>query len=151
MKRALLVFGILAIIGAGLVALWKSPLLSAGGSKPDSLRDTVQSAITNPVGFAKSRVTGGIGALLLADPQTGFPVIHQVLPGSPAQAAGLRDGDVILKVGDVATTGKQLAQVVSSIRGFAGGSVELTIQRAGSTNLDLLLHRSSWKSMGVPQ
>lgn len=150
-KRVVLAIGILAVIAAGLVTLWTLHAFSAGGPNHVSFKDAVQSAITNPVSFAKSRFTGGIGALLLADPTTGAPVIHEVIPGSPAQVAGLRDGDVILKVGDVPTTGKPLAQIVSSIRGIPGGSVTLTIQRPGSTNLECILHRISWKTMGVPQ
>jgi C-terminal processing protease CtpA/Prc len=151
MKRALVAFGILGVIGVTLVALWTLRTPSPVRSKHDSLKKTVEAAITNPVAFAKSRFTGGIGAILLADPKTGVPVIHQVIAGSPAQAAGLRDGDIILKVDGVATSGQKLAQVVDSIRGFAAGSVALTIQRAGSTNLECVLHRSSWKRLGVPQ
>ena len=109
------------------------------------------SAVTGPVAFAKSRFTGGIGAIMLIDPKTGVPVIHQVMAGSPAEAAGLHDGDVVLKVNGIATSGQKLAQVVDSIRGFTGGGVTLTIQRTGSTNLEFVLHRSSWKHLGVPQ
>jgi C-terminal processing protease CtpA/Prc len=111
----------------------------------------VESAITNPVAFAKSRFTGGIGAIMLADPNTGRTVIHQVIAGSPAEAAGLRDGDVVLKVNGVSTTGQKLAQVVDSVRGFVASSVTLTIQRTGSTNLECVLRRSSWNRLGVPQ
>jgi C-terminal processing protease CtpA/Prc len=151
MKRALLAFGILGVIGAGLAALWTLRTPSPVRSKQDSLKETVESVVTNPVAFAKSRFTGGIGAILLVDPKTGVPVIHQVIAGSPAAAAGLRDGDVVLKVDGVVTSGQKLAQVVDSIRGFAAGSVTPTIQRTGSTNLECVLHRSSWKRLGVPQ
>ena len=149
MKRALLTFGILGVIGAALVTLWTLRIPSAGRSNHDSLTETVVSAVTGPVAFAKSRFTGGIGAEMIADP-TG-PVIHHVMAGSPAEAAGLHDGDVVLKVNGVATSGQKLAQVVDSIRGFTGGGVTLTIQRTGSTNLEFVLHRSSWKNLGVPQ
>jgi S1-C subfamily serine protease len=148
MKRALLTFGILGVVGAALVALWTLRAFSAGRSNRDSLKETVESAITNPVAFAKSHFTGGIGAILLADPKRGVPVIHEVIAGSPAEGAGLCDGDVVLKVNGVATNGQKLAQVVDSIRGFAAGSVTLTIQR-GTTNLDCVLHRSSWRRLGL--
>ncbi len=150
MKRALLTFGILGVIGAALVALWTLRIPSAGRPNHDSLKETVESAVTGPVAFARSRFTGGIGAEMAADP-TGVPVIHHVMAGSPAEAAGLHDGDVVLKVNGVATSGQKLAQVVDSIRGFTGGGVTLTIQRTGSTNLEFVLHRSSWKHLGVPQ
>ena len=151
MKLALLPFGIVGVIGIALVALWTFRTPSARRSNRDSLKETVESAVTNPVAFAKSHFTGGIGAIMLADPNTGVPVIHQVIAGSPAEAAGLRDGDVILKVNGVATSGQKLAQVVDSIRGFAAGSVALTVQRTGSTNLECVLRRSSWKRLGLPQ
>jgi C-terminal processing protease CtpA/Prc len=151
MKRVLLAFGILGVIGAVLIALWTLRPFSAGRANQDSLKETVESAISNPVVFAKAHFTGGIGAIMLADPKTGVPVIHQVIAGSPAEAAGLREEDVVLKVNGVATSGQKLAQVVDSIRGFAASSVTLTIQRTGSTNLECVVHRSSWKRLGVRQ
>jgi C-terminal processing protease CtpA/Prc len=151
MKPAVLGFGTLGVIVAVLIALWTLRTPSPVQSKHDSLKDTVESAITNPVAFAKSRFTGGIGAIMLADPKTGRTVIHQVIAGSPAEAAGLRDGDVVLKVNGVSTTGQKLAQVVDSVRGFVASSVTLTIQRTGSTNLECVLRRSSWNRLGVPQ
>ena len=77
MKRELLTFGILGVIGAAvLVALWTLRIPSAGRSNHDSLKETVESAVTGPVAFARSRFTGGIGAIMLVDPKTGVPVIH---------------------------------------------------------------------------
>ena len=118
---------------------------------PGRIVPEVQSAITNPVGFAKAHVTGGIGAVLLVDPMTGLPRIQMVLAGSPAQKAGLRPGDVILEVDGVTTRGRTLAQDVDHIRGIASISVGLLIQRPGSTNLNCLIHRSSWSVLGVNQ
>jgi C-terminal processing protease CtpA/Prc len=151
MKRLPLAFGILVIIGATLVALWTLRARPSVRSNHDSLKETVESVITNPVAFAKSHFTGGIGVMVMADPTTGVPMIHQVIAGSPAEAAGLRDGDVILKVDGLPTDGQKLAQVVDRIRGLAAGSVTLTIQRTGSTNLECVLHRSSWTGLGLPQ
>ena len=76
-------------------------------------------------------------------------MIHGVVAGSPAEKAGLREGDHIIQVDGVPTSGRTLAQVVESIRGFAAGSVTLTIQRSGSTNLQCVIHRSSWKSLKI--
>src|SRR5215471_15964401 len=59
-------------------------------SKPGSVTRTVELAITNPVSFTKSHVTGGIGAVLLVDPASGLPRIQTVVAGSPAQKAGLQ-------------------------------------------------------------
>jgi len=76
-------------------------------------------------------------------------VVVQVTAGSPAEKAGLQKGDLITQVNGVATSGRMLAQNVKSITGFVTGSVTLTIQRPGSTNQELVIHRSSWNSLGV--
>lgn len=126
-------------------------LASANSSRQGSISHTVQSAFTNPVGFAKSHVTGGIGALLLADPASGLPRIQMVIIGSPAEKAGLRSGDLILGIDGAPTHGRTLIQNIESIRGFAIGTVRLTIQRAGSTNLICVIQRTSWSGMGIEQ
>ncbi len=151
MNRALRVVGVFAVIGIALLALWAARTRSAGRPARESFKETIQSAVTDPVGFAKARFTGGVGAVLLADPATGVPVIHNVVAGSPAEKAGLREGDRILQVDGVATSGRTLAQNVDSIRGFAGVSVTLMVQRNGSTNVQCVIHRSSWKSLGLPK
>jgi len=145
------VVGAFAVIAIVLIALWAARTRSAVRSARESFKETIQSAVTNPVGFAKARFTGGVGAVLLADPATGVPVIHNVVAGSPAEKAGLREGDHILQVDGVATSGRTLAQNVDSIRGFAGGSVTLTVQRSGSTNIQCVIYRSSWKNLGLPK
>ena len=73
------------------------------------------------------------------------------MAGSPAETAGLRAGDFILQVDGVATSGRKLVQNVESIRGFSAGSVTLTVQRTRSTNLQCVIHRSSWKNLGISQ
>jgi len=151
MNRPLRIVGPVAFIGIVILALWGAHTRSARRSGQESLKDTIHSAVTNPVGFAKARFTGGVGAVLRADPATGVPLVHNVIAGSPAEKADLRDGDRILQVDGVATSGRTLAQVVDSIRGFVAGSVTLTVQRNGSTNVQCVLHRSSWKSLGVPK
>lgn len=53
------------------------------------------------------------------------------LEGSPAQRAGLRAGDRIIKIGDVFTQDMTLDKAVSLIRGPKGSEVALTIFREG--------------------
>src|SRR2546427_3004833 len=103
MNRALRVIGILGIIAVVVCALWMSRTRSARRSNQDSLSDTIRSAITNPVVFAKSRFTGGVGAILVADPATSVPLIHNVVAGSPAEKAGLRGGERIVQIDGGAT------------------------------------------------
>lgn len=55
--------------------------------------------------------------------------IAQPLEDSPAKAAGIRKGDVIVKVDGKPTQGLELEDVVKMIRGPRGTSVTLTIKR----------------------
>ena len=69
----------------------------------------------------------GIGA------QLGF-IDHQLviiapLAGSPAEKAGVREGDAILAVEGESTQGWSLAQAVAEIRGPEGTTVQLTLAR----------------------
>ncbi|MBI5044537.1 MAG: S41 family peptidase [Candidatus Levybacteria bacterium] len=68
----------------------------------------------------------GIGAELgLRDKQV---VVVAPIDGSPAQKAGIKSGDAILKVNDDATSGWTLTQTVEKIRGPKGTQVALTVQ-----------------------
>lgn len=71
----------------------------------------------------------GIGAYLSADPVTKYPKITGVIKGTPAEAAGLSDRDIIYKVDDEDVGGLSLDEVVSRVRGEEGTSVHLTIVR----------------------
>lgn len=75
----------------------------------------------------------GIGAVV---EQAGDYVrIVSPLPGSPAEAAGVRPGDLIVKVDDTDITGMDYVLVVTMVRGPAGTTVHLTIQREGEAQL----------------
>ena len=64
----------------------------------------------------------------------GEPVVAEApVADSPAEKAGIKEGDIIEIVDGTATKGMKLAEVVSKVRGKKGTSVELTIQREGET------------------
>jgi carboxyl-terminal processing protease len=76
-----------------------------------------------------SRHTGVIGIYVTFAGQR--PVISGVIPGSPAQRAGLHHGDVIVSIDGKDTTNMTSEQASGLIRGKAGSSVTLEIQRDG--------------------
>jgi carboxyl-terminal processing protease len=58
-------------------------------------------------------------------------VVIAPLDGSPAQKAGIKAGDIILKVNDDVIAGWPLTQVVDNIRGPKGTEVNLTVLHKG--------------------
>lgn len=69
----------------------------------------------------------GIGAEIgLRDDQL---QIIAPLPGTPAEKAGLKTGDVILKIDDLETEGMTVEEAVTHIRGEGGTEVVLTVAR----------------------
>lgn len=72
---------------------------------------------------------GGIGALIQQKNQE--IVIAEPYEGWPAQTAGLRAGDVILKVNNQTTAGKTSGDVSTILKGEPGTPVTLEIKRPG--------------------
>lgn len=75
----------------------------------------------------------GIGAELGV--RNGRPTIIAPIPGSPAQKAGLRSGDVIVRVDGKDVSSLSLDQIVQMVRGTPGTSVTLTVIHQGETSL----------------
>lgn len=71
----------------------------------------------------------GIGAYI--DVRDGQTVIVAPIEGSPAEAAGVRAGDVILRVDGEPTTGWTVEELVTNVRGPRGSTVVLTVIHAG--------------------
>lgn len=71
----------------------------------------------------------GIGALVETDEETKEIRIASVLEGSPAEAAGVQDGDVFVQVNGEDVTGLTQMELVTKVRGPAGTTVQLTMRR----------------------
>jgi carboxyl-terminal processing protease len=83
---------------------------------------------------------GGIGVDVSQDPR-GLRVVD-VFPGLPAAKAGLRHGDVIVRVGSRSLTGRSAEFASALIRGPVGSRVRLTVMR-GSQSLTFSIVRAN--------
>ena len=82
--------------------------------------------------FEKSlsgNIGGGIGAEIAK--RHNVPTIIRPLKNSPAEKAGIKAGDVIVKVNDTVVTDMPVDQVVQRIRGDVGTTVKLVLSRGG--------------------
>jgi len=71
----------------------------------------------------------GIGAGLSQDLDTMVVTITKVYRGTPAEEAGLKNGDIILAVDEWEATSMEVSELVQHIRGEAGTTVHMTIYR----------------------
>lgn len=76
----------------------------------------------------------GIGAYMMLDTQTGLPMITDVMPGAPAEAAGLRSNDIIYEVDGVSVYGMSLDEAISLIKGPEATDVVLTVVRESESD-----------------
>ncbi len=75
-------------------------------------------------------VSYGIGCYVSMD-ENKLPVIAGIFEDSPAEEADVREGDIIIKVGDEPTVGLSLSAVVGLIKGPENTEVTVTFQRDG--------------------
>ena len=123
------------------------------GGMVDALGDTGHSRFLSPEMLKQERSLTkgefeGIGAEVRM--RNGQLVIVAPIDGSPAQRAGLKAGDIILKVDGKEVTGLPLNQAVELILGAAGSPVKLTIlnERSGrSKEVPLIRARVTFQSV----
>jgi carboxyl-terminal processing protease len=73
----------------------------------------------------------GIGVLIEPDPATKYIRAFYVVPGTPADRAGIMSGDNFVSVSGTSTKGLSQADAVKLLRGEAGSVVRLQLQRDG--------------------
>jgi carboxyl-terminal processing protease len=71
----------------------------------------------------------GIGAYVSIDEEMKMPRISGVIPGTPAERAELQIDDIIYEVDGESTSGLELEDVVSKIKGPEGTTVHITLLR----------------------
>ena len=72
----------------------------------------------------------GIGAEIKYDAD-GMPMVGKVFKNTPADKAGFKENDLIIKVNDKDVTKKKLSEIADLVKGKEGTSVNITIKRDG--------------------
>lgn len=68
----------------------------------------------------------GVTYIVLGD----YPIIKEVLADSPAEEAGIKTGDILLKIGEKSTYGLTSEEVKELVLGNEGENVAITLRRA---------------------
>jgi carboxyl-terminal processing protease len=101
------------------------------------------------VRFLQTGKYGGIGSYVHIKNDTLY--VGMPTPGYPFYKAGLRAGDIILKIDDVETSGKKMSEISDMLRGPAGTELNITFLKAGSNAPQTLtLTREQIKVKNVP-
>jgi carboxyl-terminal processing protease len=83
---------------------------------------------------------GGIGITVQSAPE-GVKAVS-VMPGTPAEQAGVKAGDLITRIDGKPIAGQPLSQIVQQLRGREGSTVTLTVVRQGQgAPLDIAVTR----------
>lgn len=84
----------------------------------------------------------GIGALVSQNADTGVITAINVFKGSPAEKAGMKNGDIIFKVEDKEVTGEDLNNVVAKMKGEKDTKVKINVYRTSEKEyIDLEITR----------
>jgi len=116
----------------------------------DSLGDTGHSRFLTPDEYKQltgqlSGQIAGIGVIL--NTNTAQPTVDRVLPGAPAEKAGMQPGDQITAVDGTSTAGLTFDQLAAKIRGDVGTSVTISVIHPGTTTpVDLTMTRALVKA-----
>ncbi len=128
-----------------------SAVVNAYGSKVGGSRTLTYSAIAGMLSSVKDKYTtflspkeyadlnegldggnfSGVGISIQVDEKTKLLGVNEVIPGGPAEKAGLLGGDTILTIDGKSTRGLTTAQDAKLLRGEKGSQVKLVVERAG--------------------
>ena len=71
---------------------------------------------------------GGVG-ILLGQSETGYVEALKIYPNTPAEKAGVLEGDLLLRVGDLEGEGKKLDEISGVLKGAPNTEVAVTVYR----------------------
>lgn len=92
---------------------------------------------------------GGIGALIHQNGE--YVVISEPYEGAPAQKSDLRAGDIILEINGQSAKGKSYSDVSAILKGQAGTTITLKIQRPGeNAPIEKTINREIIKIDNIP-
>ena len=96
--------------------------------------------------------TGEYGGIVALIHQNGdFVVISEPYEGAPAQKSDLRAGDIILEINGQSAKGKTYSDVSAILKGQAGTTISLKIQRPGeSAPIEKTINREIIKIDNIP-
>jgi carboxyl-terminal processing protease len=99
-----------------------------------AIGDEGHSGFLDPVSaaeFEEAQDAEYVGIGVEVDSRCGVPVVASTMTGSPAEAAGIRPGDVIAEVDEVSTRRMDTRGLRELILGKEGDQLTLTIERPG--------------------
>jgi hypothetical protein len=111
------------------------------GLRVSSSRTLTQDVTLTSADGGAAMELGGIGANLIQT--AGGISLGSVFPGAPAERAGLRGGDHILSVDGEDMEQMPLVDALQRLRGEAGTSVSVTVQRPNGEIVDVLITRAA--------
>ncbi len=87
----------------------------------------------------------GIGVMISVNEERNLIEVINVFEGTPAQTAGIKEGDFFLTVNDEDVAGMSTAQIAARVRGPEGTTVEITMLR-GEEEIDFVIERVRYTS-----
>ena len=102
-----------------------------------AIGDEGHSGFLDPVSAAEmeeAQEAEYVGIGVEVDSRCGVPVVASTMTGSPAEAAGIRPGDVIAEVDEVSTRRMDTRSLRELILGKEGDQLTLTIERPSEAN-----------------
>lgn len=116
------------------------------------LNDPYSSYLDNQDFEALSTMTeghfGGVGMVMGLRKDNQFVVVSPI-EDTPAYKAGIKAGDILLKINGEDLSGQSLDEVVKKIRGQDGSQVTLTLKRGSEEAKDITVTRSDIKLKSV--
>lgn len=115
--------------------------LPAGTAQYQSRATRIEQATSDVAGY--QGIGSFVGVRGAPDPRI---VLLSVMPGSPAELAGLKPHDAVLAIDGVPVRGRDRSDEIDRVRGPAGSEVTLTVRSPGEAPRDVVVTRGQISS-----